>query len=176
MHIKPLAASMRVCGPAFTVRSPPGDNLWLHRAIYAAQPGDVLVVDVGAGLEHGYWGEIMTIAAQVRSLRGLVIAGGVRDVLTLVDIGFPVFSGTPCIRGTGKDPQGDGALSVPITLGNARIEPGDLIFGDADGVVAIPKARAGEVVAQAHARDRQEQTIIQRLRAGESTMTIYNLR
>lgn len=175
MHIKPLAASMRVCGPAFTVRCPAGDNLWLHRALYAAKPGDVLVVDVGAGLEHGYWGEIMTIAAKVRSLQGLVIAGGVRDVQTLIGIGFPVFSGTPSIRGTGKDPHGAGAIGVPITIGSVQIDPGDLILGDADGVVAIPKDRAGAAVALAHARDTEEQSIIARLRAGESTISIYNL-
>lgn len=175
MHIKPLATSMRVCGPAFTVRCPAGDNLWLHRAIYAASFGDVLVVDVGAGLEHGYWGEIMTVAAQARSLQGLVIAGGVRDVQTLIRVGFPVFSGMPSIRGTGKDPCGDGAIGTSIALGNVQIETGDLIFGDADGVVAIAKDRAAAAVERAYARDAQEQSIMERLRTGESTISIYNL-
>ena len=101
--IKPVAPAFRCCGPALTVHSPGGDNLWLHRALDVAQPGDVLVVHVSGAHEHGYWGEIMTTMAKVRGLAGLVIDGCVRDGVLLEQIGFPVFARGLCIRGTGKD-------------------------------------------------------------------------
>jgi 4-hydroxy-4-methyl-2-oxoglutarate aldolase len=90
--IKPVAASFRCCGSALTVHSPGGDNLWLHRALDIAQPGDVLVVHTSGVHEHGYWGEIMTTMAQVKKLAGLVIDGCVRDGVLLEQIGFPVFA------------------------------------------------------------------------------------
>ena len=83
--IKPVAASFRICGTAVTVQGPAGDNLWIHRAIYVAQPGDVLVVHVSDGHDWGYWGEIMSTAARVRGLAGLVIDGCVRDGAVLID-------------------------------------------------------------------------------------------
>ena len=101
--IKPVSPTFRVCGPAVTVHSPGGDNLWLHRAIYVAQPGDVLVVHVSGEYDFGYWGEIMSCAAKARGLAGLVIDGCVRDGGILADFGLPVFARGLCIRGTGKD-------------------------------------------------------------------------
>ena len=100
--IKPVAAAFRCCGPALTVHSPGGDNLWLHRALDIAQPGEVLVVDVSGAYDHGYWGEIMTTMAKARGLAGLVIDGCVRDGVLLEQIGFPVFARGLCIRGTGQ--------------------------------------------------------------------------
>ncbi len=102
--IKPLTPSFRLFGPAFPVQSPPADNLWLHRAIYEAEPGEILIVQVGDHYKAGYWGEVMTTAALSRKLGGLVIDGGIRDSQRLVEVGFPVFSRTICIRGTAKDP------------------------------------------------------------------------
>ena len=101
--IKPVAPGMHLCGPAVTVHSPGGDNLWLHRAFEVAQPGDVMVVYASGAYEHGYWGEVMATAAQVRGLAGLVIDACVRDGALLAGIGFPVFSRGLCIRGTSKD-------------------------------------------------------------------------
>lgn len=174
-HIKPLAPHVLVCGRALPVRSPSGDNLWLHRAIYAADPGDVLVVDVGSGIEYGYWGEVMTVAAQVRGISGLVISGGVRDGMRMVSLGFPVFAAGIAIRGTHKDPHGDGQVGEPITLGSVTINRGDLIFGDADGVFSAPSRQAEAVIARSENRNAEEQAIFRRLRAGESTLEIYNL-
>jgi 4-hydroxy-4-methyl-2-oxoglutarate aldolase len=171
--IKPVATGMRVAGPAFTVQSPGGDNLWLHRAIYAAQPGDVLVVHVSGACEHGYWGEIMATAAQARDIAGLVIDGGVRDAALLEEMNFPVFSRGLCIRGTGKDFSAAGSLGHPIRIGDVAIEPGDLVVGDRDGVVAIPRNRAGEVIAAGRKREEHEAEIQKRLLAGETTMGIY---
>lgn len=173
--IKPLSPGMRLCGRALPVRSPPGDNLWLHHAIYAAAPGEVLVIDVGGGTEYGYWGEVMALAAQVRGIAGIVITGGVRDSLRMIEMGFPVFSATVCIRGTGKNPHGAGAIGEPISIGDVVIRRGDIVFGDADGVVVLPAERASVVAAESRKRDQAELDIFNQLRAGKSTLDIYRL-
>jgi 4-hydroxy-4-methyl-2-oxoglutarate aldolase len=173
--IKPLSPTMKLCGRALPVRSPPGDNLWLHRAICEAQSGDVLVIDVGGGTEFGYWGEVMTIAAQVRHLAGLVISGGVRDRLKLIERGFPVCSAATCIRGTLKDPRGEGQIGSPISLGGVTVRKGDLVFGDADGVVVVSAQTAQRSIDLSEQRDAEELTIFERLRAGETTLDIYDL-
>ncbi|WP_280150758.1 4-carboxy-4-hydroxy-2-oxoadipate aldolase/oxaloacetate decarboxylase [Piscinibacter sp. XHJ-5] len=171
--IKPVAAAFRCCGPALTVHSPGGDNLWLHRALDTAQPGDVLVVHVSGAYEHGYWGEIMTTMAKARGLAGLVIDGCVRDGVLLEQIGFPVFARGLCIRGTGKDYGAIGWLNAPVLIGDVTVSAGDLVVGDADGVVAVPRLRAAEVVAKSQQRERDEAAILKRLQAGESTMQVY---
>ncbi|MBB1634474.1 4-carboxy-4-hydroxy-2-oxoadipate aldolase/oxaloacetate decarboxylase [Cupriavidus sp. UME77] len=171
--IKPVASGFRICGPALTVHSPGGDNLWLHRALDIAQPGDVLVVHVSGAYEHGYWGEIMTTAAKVKQLGGLVIDGCVRDGVLLEEIGFPVFARGLCIRGTGKDYGAIGWLNAPVLIGGARVEAGDLVVGDRDGVVVVSRARAGEVVDKAQDREATEAAILKRVEAGDTTMRIY---
>jgi 4-hydroxy-4-methyl-2-oxoglutarate aldolase len=173
--IKPLAPHLRLCGRAFPVKSPPGDNLWLHRGIVAAGRGDVLVVDAGAGVEYGYWGEVMTLAAQVRGIAGLVLTGGVRDSLRIIEMGFPVFSGAVSIQGTVKDPHGAGSLGEPLKIGGATVAAGDLILGDADGVVVVAQSRARDAVADSERRDQDEVRIFEALRAGKSTIEIYKL-
>lgn len=173
-QIKPVAPTFRICGPALTVHSPGGDNLWLHRAIDLAQPGDVLVVYTNGVYEHGYWGEIMTTASKVKGLDGLVIDGCVRDADLLEQIGFPVFSRGLSIRGTGKDYGAIGWLNAPVMIGNVVVSPGDLIVGDRDGVVAIARERAAEVVEKAAKREADEAAILKRLEAGETTMQVYH--
>ncbi|CAN0619813.1 4-carboxy-4-hydroxy-2-oxoadipic acid aldolase [Burkholderia multivorans] len=172
--IKPVAPGFRICGTAVTVHSPGGDNLWLHRALVVAQPGDVLVVYTNGVYEHGYWGEIMTTAARARGLAGLVIDGGVRDADLLEEIGFPVFARGLSIRGTGKDYGAIGWINEPVMIGNVTICAGDLIVADRDGVVAIPRARAAEVVEKAARREADEAAICRRIEAGETTMQIYD--
>jgi 4-hydroxy-4-methyl-2-oxoglutarate aldolase len=173
--IKPLSPSMRLCGRALPVRSPPGDNLWLHRAIYRAQPGDVLVIDVGDGREYGYWGEVMTIAAQVRKIAGIVITGGVRDQLQIIRRAFPVCCTTICIRGTSKNPGGEGQIGAPINIGEVTVRHGDLVLGDADGVIVVSALDAERSIQQSEEREAQEQSIFERLRRGETTIDIYHL-
>jgi 4-hydroxy-4-methyl-2-oxoglutarate aldolase len=172
--IKPVAPSFKVCGPAVTVHSPGGDNLWLHRAIYVAQPGDVLLVHVSEAYDFGYWGEIMSAAAHARGLGGLVIDGCVRDGAVLEQFGFPVFARGLCIRGTGKDFGARGWVNHPVLFGNLAVNPGDLVVGDTDGVVVLPRERAPELVQAAVAREQKEAGIIERLRAGERTLELYN--
>ncbi len=171
--IKPVAPTFRICGPAVTVHSPGGDNLWLHRAIYVAQPGDVLVVHVSDAHDFGYWGEIMSCAAQTRRLGGLVIDGCVRDGAILADFGFPVFARGLCIRGTGKDFGARGWINHPTRFGDLTVHAGDLVVGDADGVVAIPRERAGAVVQAAVARERKEADVISQIRRGARTLEVY---
>ena len=172
--IKPVAPSFKVCGPAVTVHSPGGDNLWLHRAIYVARPGDVLMVHVSEAYEFGYWGEIMSAAAHARGLGGLVIDGCVRDGAVLEQFGFPVFARGLCIRGTGKDFGARGWINHPTLFGDLVVNAGDLVVGDTDGVVVLPRERAAELVQAAVAREHKEAGIIEQLRAGERTLELYN--
>ncbi|NUY05189.1 4-carboxy-4-hydroxy-2-oxoadipate aldolase/oxaloacetate decarboxylase [Paraburkholderia youngii] len=171
--IKPVAPGFRICGPALTVHAPGGDNLWLHRAIYAADPGDVLVVSVGDAYEYGYWGEVMSTAALARGLGGLVINGCVRDQRLLAEMGFPVYARGLCIRGTGKGFGARGWINAPTRFDDVTVEAGDLIVADEDGVVAIPVARVAEVIAAAQAREAKEADQMRRIREGESTLAIF---
>ena len=173
--IKPVHPEFRICGPAVTVHGPGGDNLWLHYALYVAKPGDILVVHCSGRYDHGYWGEIMSIAARSRGLGGLVIDGCVRDFALLGEIGFPVFARGLSIRGTGKDPLASGWINATTQFDDLDVSPGDLVVGDADGVVIVPRDRASEVVAAAHQRETAELEICKRLECGETTLAIYNL-
>ena len=171
--IRPIALGMRVCGQALTVHSPPGDNLWLHRALAISQPGDVLVVFASNAYEHGYWGEIMATMAQTRGVAGLVIDACVRDGDLLAEMNFPVFSRGLCIRGTGKDFGAIGWINHPVPIGDITVNAGDLVVGDGDGVVVLPHASAAAIVAAGHQREQDEAAIVQRLKDGETTMAVY---
>ena len=173
--LKPLSPSMRLCGRALPVRCPAGDNLWIHRALAAAQPGDVLVVDTGGGVDFGYWGEIMATAAVARGVAGLIITGGVRDSLALIALGLPTFSACVSIRGTVKNPKGDGAVGEPVRIGEVVVRQGDLVFGDADGVVALAPDIAQAATPAAAQRDADEVGILEQVRAGALTLDVYKL-
>jgi 4-hydroxy-4-methyl-2-oxoglutarate aldolase len=171
--IKPMDPSFAIAGPAFTVHSPPSDNLWMHRAIAIANPGDVLVVFTDGVYEHGYWGEIMSTAANAAKLGGLVIDACVRDGAILGKVGFPVFARGLCIRGTGKDFGARGWLNHPLLLGDVSVEAGDLIVGDTDGVVAIPRAKIETVVQKSREREDKEAETMRRLKAGQTSIDLY---
>jgi 4-hydroxy-4-methyl-2-oxoglutarate aldolase len=171
--IKPTAPTFRVCGPAVTVHSPGGDNLWLHRGIYAAQPGDVLVVHTSGRHDYGYWGEIMSNAAKVRGLGGLVIDGCVRDGDLLARIGFPVFARGLCMRGTSKDFGARGWINAPTLFDDVIVRPGDLVVGDGDGVVCLERDCVERVLQSGLERERQEANILNQLDAGATTLDIY---
>jgi len=171
--IKPIFSTMRLAGPAFTVATPPGNNLWIHRALAAAAPGEVLVVATSGHHEAGYWGDVMTVAALTREIAGLVVDGGVRDSDAIARLQFPVFARGLSIRGTKKDPAAPGALRESITLGDMTVESGDLVVGDADGVVVISRVNVTEVLEKARERERHEAKVVDRLRKGETTLEIY---
>jgi 4-hydroxy-4-methyl-2-oxoglutarate aldolase len=118
----------------------------------------------------------MSTMAQARGLGGLVIDGCVRDGALLAEIGFPVFARGLAIRGTGKDHGATGWIGEPVLVGDIVVSAGDLVAGDGDGVVVVPRGRAGEVVDKARRREQDEAAILARLRAGESTMQVYGFR
>ena len=149
-RIKPIAKGMKVCGPVLTVECPPGDNMMLHKALELAQPGDIIVATVAGAEDYGYWGGLMAISAVSRKLGGLCIEGCIRDSEEIIRMGFPIFSTGLCIRGTGKGTIG--LINYPIFFGGQRIEPGDLIVGDDDGLVVIARNECSEVLKQTDAR------------------------
>ncbi len=172
--IKPIAPKMTLCGPALTVSCPPMDNLGIHRAIYLAQPGDVLVVSVGGGYEGGYWGEIMTFAAQQRGIAGLVIDGCVRDRDLIEEMGFSVFSRGLAIHGTIKKEKG--VINSPLMIGEILINPGDLLVGDSDGVVLVPQSEISRAVEASQQREDKEDQYKKELPEGKSTLEIIGLK
>ena len=171
--LRPLAPGMALAGTALPVTCRPGDNLALHLAIAAARPGDVLVVDYAGSLSSGPFGEIMALAAALRGIAGLVIDGAVRDSAQIAAMGFPVFCLGLNIRGTTKTHPG--LIGAPVTLGGTRILAGDIILADADAVVCLPAADLPPALAAAKARTAREAVMMDRLRAGETTLRILGL-
>ena len=169
--IKPLNSAAKVCGPAATVQTMPRDNLLLHKAIYEAAEGSVLIVNCSGFYEAGYWGDIMGTAAQAVGLNGLVIDGCVRDGAELDEMGFPVFSRGLCIHGTTK--YGKGEINRPITIGDVQIYPDDIVVGDRDGVVVVPQDRIEEAIEKSAAREAHEEETRASIKAGKSTLEIY---
>ena len=172
--IKPIAPKMTLCGPALTVSCPPMDNLGIHRAIYLAEPGDVLVVSVGGGYEGGYWGEIMTFAAQQRKIAGLIIDGCVRARDLIEEMGFPVFSRGLAIHGTIKKEKG--VINSPLKIGEVLINPGDLLLGDSDGVVLVSQSEISQAIEASQQREDKEDDYKTELAAGKSTLEIIGLK
>jgi len=172
-EIKPVDPAMTLSGPAFTVHCPALSNLQIHHALYLARPGDILVVHVSGGVEAGYWGDILNEAALAQGLGGLVIDGGVRDTAGLATAAFPVFSNGVCIRGTGKDYDATAWLQQPVRMGEVLIQPGDLVVGDRDGVVVLPRAGVDAVVEAAQRREADEMAKIAAIRRGERTLDLY---
>lgn len=173
--IKPVHPSFKLWGPAVTIATPSGDNLWIHRGLAAAAPGSVLVVSTGNGEPAGYWGEILSRAALARRLAGVVLDGCARDAAQLAEVGFPVFSRGLCIRGTAKDRAGAGSVGRHITVGGVSVRPGDLVVGDADGVVVVAAERVEDVLTAAAERDRKEARIMEQLMQGLTTVDIFQL-
>ncbi|MBX5467218.1 MAG: RraA family protein [Firmicutes bacterium] len=159
-----------VAGPAFTVTCSVGDNLALHHALAEAPPGSVLVVQAGQYLA-GYWGEVMTVAAQARGIAGLVIDGGLRDVAALRARRFPAFARGVAVFRTVK--YDAGVRGEPVVVGGVLVHTGDWVVADLDGVVVLPEAVRDAVFAQAWERARRESEYFRRLEAGETTLDIY---
>jgi 4-hydroxy-4-methyl-2-oxoglutarate aldolase len=153
--------------PAFTVQAPAGDNRPLHHAIADAPPGYVVVVAAGADVEVAIFGDLLSRIAMARGLAALVTDGAVRDTDGIAATGFPVFCGGVSLATPVK--QDPGTFGIPVTIGRARVEPGDWLVGDGDGVVVIAAADASAVVTAAEAIERREAEIVRRALAGEST-------
>jgi 4-hydroxy-4-methyl-2-oxoglutarate aldolase len=166
-RIKPIYSGMTVCGPAITVQCHPGDNIMLHKAMAIAQPGDVIVATTGRG-DMGAWGEVMSTCAFARGIAGLVSDGMVRDGLAIKKLGFSIFSRGLCMKGTVKETIG--LINHPLSCGGVIVNPGDIILGDDDGVVVIPRAAAtSELAAKCREKEAREHEMMERLRRGDTT-------
>jgi 4-hydroxy-4-methyl-2-oxoglutarate aldolase len=163
----------RLVAPALPVRCTSGDNLAIHVGVTQARDGDALVVDVGDFRELGYWGEVLTTAAEARRIAGLVIDGGVRDVEQIHAHRFPAFSSTIALRGATK--RRPGSVGESITCGGVQVDPGDWVVGDADGVVVVPEAALADVVNAARVRARKEAEMFDALRRGRTTIDLLDL-
>ncbi|MET0743981.1 MAG: S-adenosylmethionine--2-demethylmenaquinone methyltransferase, partial [Microvirga sp.] len=137
-----------------------------------AKPGDVIVVDAGDYTEQGAFGDVMATSALSLGIGGLVTNGGIRDAEAIRDLGFPIFSRSISIKGTIKAALGD--INQPIVFGGVSINPGDLVLGDDDGIVVIPREEIDTVLSESRKRDDKETAIRARLAAGETTWDISN--
>jgi RraA family protein len=165
-HIRPMGGVASMAGPALTVKTAPGDNLMVHKALDLAEPGDVVVVDAGGELTNSIMGELMAAYAESKGLAGIVINGAVRDAAALRAGKFPVFAAGVTHRGPYKD--GPGEINVPVAIGGMVIEPGDLMVGDDDGILCIGYDEVEAVHAAAVAKHRAEEKQMQDIRAGRS--------
>jgi 4-hydroxy-4-methyl-2-oxoglutarate aldolase len=172
--IRPIFTGARVAGSAVTVMCAPADNLMIHAAVSVVRPGDVLVVTTFSPSSAGMFGELLGESCRAHGVAGLVIDGGVRDTAQLTALGFPVWSRAIWAQGTTKVVAG--SVNLPIVCAGAQVHPGDVIIGDADGVVVVPQAEAASVVAAAEARLAQEARMRERLRAGELGLDVHGLR
>jgi 4-hydroxy-4-methyl-2-oxoglutarate aldolase len=172
--IRPVHLGARIGGAAVTVVCWPGDNLMIHAAVEQCGPGDVLVVTTTSPSSDGAFGELLATSLQHRGVRGLVTTGGVRDVAELHAMGFPVFSGAVSAQGTVKATAG--AVNVPISIGGQRIEPGDAVVADDDGVVVVPRAGVGAAIDAARDRVAREEAARTAFQAGELGLDRYGLR
>ncbi|QQF06250.1 MULTISPECIES: 4-carboxy-4-hydroxy-2-oxoadipate aldolase/oxaloacetate decarboxylase [Sinorhizobium] len=172
-RIKPVDYRMKLCGPAFTVRCAPRDNIMLQLAINYAEPGDIIVVSAGEYEEAGSFGDVLANACLAKGIGGLVTDSGVRDTLQLRELGFPVFSLSVCIKGTVKETLT--STNEPVVVGGELIHPGDIVVGDADGLVVVRREEAFEVAKLSQAREEAEAEYIAAYKAGKSVIEVSKL-
>ncbi|MCR8635536.1 RraA family protein [Paenibacillus radicis (ex Xue et al. 2023)] len=149
-RIKPLTEEYRIAGRALTVQMPVGDNMAVLRAIREAKPGDILVVDAKGDEYRAIAGDFVVGMAQSLGIKGIIVDGTIRDILGIKKLHFPVFSRGTTAAASGK--AGGGEINVPISCGGAPVHPGDIVVGDADGVVVVPQALEQEVLRNALAK------------------------
>ena len=171
--IKPIDRSMSFCGPALTVSCAPRDNLMLQVAIHYAEPGDVVLVAAGEFEEAGTFGDVLGNAMKAKGIAAMVTDSGVRDTQDLIELGLPVFSGSVSIKGTVKETIGP--INHPIIFGDEIIYPGDILRGDADGVVVVRKDEVEDVIRLSQERDDAERDLIRRYHEGGTTIELCNL-
>lgn len=152
-QIRPIS-NVPLLGPAFTVKSRPGDNLLLHKALDLAKPGDIVVVDAQGDLTNSIMGELMTLWAKKRGIGGFIIDGAIRDVGALKKMDIPIYAAGVTPAGPYKD--GPGEINVPVTCGGVVVHPGDILVGDEDGIVVINPSEAKEILEKSKAKSRME--------------------
>jgi 4-hydroxy-4-methyl-2-oxoglutarate aldolase len=173
-YMRPLYPDVKLAGSAVTVSSAPGDNLMIHAALEVCQEGDVLVVTTTSESTDGMFGELLAVSAQARGVAGLVIDAGVRDVADLTAMRFPVWAKAISAQGTVKATAG--SVNVPVVCAGAIVRPGDVIVGDVDGVVVVPRPAAADIAQRGAERIVKEQKARERLRQGELGLDFYGFR
>lgn len=170
--IRTIWPGASVAGPAYPVECAPGDNLAIHIAMESVPRGSVLVVSA-AGFVAGYWGEVLTVAAEAAGVVGLVIDGGVRDIAALTARKFPVFARGISVRGTLKDSAP--SVGRPFSFTGTPVATGDLVVADDDGVIVIPAQRVKATLADGQARADKEAKMMEALAGGQSTLALLGL-
>jgi len=157
-------SGLTLCGVAVTVNARPADNLMVHKALAVAQPGDVVVVNTNGNTTSAVFGDLMCRSAVGAGLGGIIVDGAIRDIEGITALGFPAFSRTVCAGACDKD--GPGEINVPIACGNAVVMPGDIVIGDGDGVVVVPREDAVDVLRLVTALIEREEGRVVEIKAG----------